>query len=104
MASFARATWLPLLIAVLIAAWAAAERSPARRGGAVVLRWVVNSQERDLQFARAARAAFEAGHPGIRVEFIKSNEGRKEETMIAGGDAPDILRFGLDRAHYYVTA
>jgi len=99
-----RSLWLPILLTALTAAWIALEQSPARQPGAVVLRMVVNSQERDLQFARAARAAFEAKHPHLRIEFVKTNEGRKEETMIAGGDAPDVLRFGLDRAHYYVTA
>jgi multiple sugar transport system permease protein len=104
MLSFLRTAWLPLLLACLVALWMLLERSPEQRGGAVVLRWVVNSQERDQVFARAAQRAFEARNPGIRIQFIKQNEGRKEETMIAGGDAPDIVSFGLDKAHYYVTA
>src|SRR5688500_13177867 len=91
--------WLPFLLLGLVAAWIWLERAPEGAGGVVVLRWVVNSQERDQLFARAARQAFEAAHPGIRIQFIKTNEGRKVETMIAGGDAPDVVNFGLDRAH-----
>ncbi|MFN3650877.1 MAG: extracellular solute-binding protein [Armatimonadota bacterium] len=104
MLSFLRAAWLPVLFLALTALWVVLERSPEQRGDGVVLRWVVNSQERDQVFARAARDAFEAKHPGIRIQFIKQNEGRKVETMIAGGDAPDILEYGLDRSHYFVRA
>jgi len=104
MSATARAAWLPLALIVLLAAWAALEQSPVQQPGTVVLRWVVNSQERDQVFARAARAAFEARHPGIRIQFIKTNEGSKVETMIAGGDAPDIVNVGMDRVHYYVRA
>ncbi|HEU4753151.1 MAG TPA: extracellular solute-binding protein, partial [Armatimonadota bacterium] len=104
MLSFFRAAWLPLLILALVGAWIALEQPPERRGNGVVLRWVVNSQERDQVFARAAKRAFEAAHPGIRIQFIKQNEGRKVETMIAGGDAPDIVELHMDRLHYYVRA
>jgi multiple sugar transport system permease protein len=104
MLSFARAAWLPLTLLVLVAAWILLERSPEQARGGVVLRWVVNSQERDQVFARAAKQAFEAEHPGIRIQFIKQNEGRKEETMIAGGDAPDVLQVHIDKLHYYVDA
>ena len=96
--------WLPIALALLLALWVCLERAPGDRGGGVVLRWVVNSQERDLLFARAAKRAFEARHPAIRIQFIRSNEGRKVETMIAGGDAPDVLQYGLDRAHYFAEA
>ncbi|NUL83569.1 MAG: extracellular solute-binding protein [Armatimonadetes bacterium] len=96
--------WLPVSLVLLILLWAWLERSPQQRGGAVVLRWVVNSQERDQQFAQAAKKAFEARNPGIRIEFVKTNEGRKVDTMIAGGDAPDILSVGMERAPYYAAA
>lgn len=99
-----RALWLPFVILALVGAWVLLERSPEQARGGVVLRWVVNSQERDQVFARAVKAAFEARNPGIRIQFIKQNEGRKVETMIAGGDAPDILELHTDRLHYYVRA
>jgi multiple sugar transport system permease protein len=102
--SLLRAVWLPVLLAAMLGLWWMLEQSPARQGDAVVLRWVVNSQERDQLFAQAAKQAFEAKHPGIRIQFIKQNEGRKTETMIAGGDAPDIVEVGMDRVHYYVEA
>jgi multiple sugar transport system permease protein len=104
MLSFLRTAWLPIFIAALLVLWFALEQSPVQKGSAVVIRWVVNSQERDLLFANAARQAFEARHPDIRIQFIKSNEGNKVETMIAGGDAPDIVNVGMDRIHYYVSA
>jgi multiple sugar transport system permease protein len=108
MLSFVRALWLPLLLLSMVLLWVTLEQSPVQStapgGRAVVLRWVVNSQERDQIFAQAARERFEQLHPGIRLQLIKQNEGRKEETMIAGGDAPDIINFGMDRVHYYVTA
>lgn len=104
MLSFLRAAWLPLVIMVLVAAWLVLERSPVQDGGGVVLRWVVNSQERDQVFARALKQAFEARHPGIRIQFIKQNEGRKVDTMIAGGDAPDLIELHIDKLHYYVEA
>src|SRR5262249_54609660 len=43
-------------------------------------------------------------YPGVRIQFIKTNEGRKVETMISGGDAPDIINVGMDRLHYFVQA
>lgn len=99
-----RAAWLPLLLLALLALWIALEQSPEAKPDGVTLRWVINSQERDVRFAEAAKRAFEAKHPGIHIQFIKTNEGRKVETMIAGGDAPDILSFGMDRVHYFVKA
>src|ERR1041385_7999243 len=104
MLAFARSAWLPLLIAALCVLWVVLERSPEQQAGAVTLRWVINSQERDVQYAEAARAGFEALHPGIRIQFIKQNEGQKGEAMIAGGDAPDIVNVGMDKIHYYVEA
>ena len=47
--------WLASLLVALVAGWIYLERAPEARGGVVVLRWVVNSQERDQQFAAAAR-------------------------------------------------
>jgi len=70
----------------------------------VVLRWVVNSQERDQLFYQAAKKAFEASHPRIRIQFIKSNEGDKVDTMIAGGDAPNIVNLGWNQIHFYIQA
>ena len=104
MLSFMRAAWIPLLIAALVGCWILLERSPGQPGSGVTLRWVVNSQERDQVFARAIKTAFEARHPGIRIRFIKQNEGRKVETMIAGGDAPDVVELHLDKLHYYARA
>jgi multiple sugar transport system permease protein len=104
MAAFIRGAWLPLILIALIAAWIALERPPASRPGQVTLRWVINSQERDVQFAEAIRTAFEAKNPRIHIEFVKQNEGRKEDTMIAGGDAPDVLQIGLDKLPFYVQA
>src|SRR5215510_7150936 len=104
MVSFLRGAWLLILIAALIPVWILLERSPEQQKGGAVLRWVVNSQERDQVFAQAARKAFEASHPGIRIQFIKTNEGNKVEAMIAGGDAPDIVSIGMDKVHYYVRA
>jgi len=104
MLSFLRGAWLPFLLLVLLALWIVLEQSPEAKPGGVTLRWVINSQERDVQFAEAAKRAFEAKHPGIHIQFIKTNEGRKVETMIAGGDAPDILSFGMDRVHYFIQA
>src|SRR2546423_1983104 len=104
MLPFLRAAWLPILILLLVGAWIALERSPEQTSNAIVLRWVINSQDRDVQFAQAIRARFEAEHPGIRIQFIKSNEGNKVEAMIAGGDAPDIVDVGFNQLHYYVTA
>src|SRR5437588_816709 len=101
---FIRSAWLPVLILILVAVWMTLERSPEEPSAGVVLRWVINSQERDVQFAMAAKRAFEARHPGIRIEFIKQNEGNKTETMIAGGDGPDIVLVGMDKVHYYVKA
>lgn len=102
--SFLRSAWLPLLLVALLALWFVLEQSPEQRTGAVVLRWVVNSQERDQVFAQAAKRAFETRHPNIRIQFIKQNEGNKVETMIAGGDAPDVLDVGMGKLHYYVQA
>ena len=104
MLSVLRAAWLPAVTLGLIALWIYLERPPEHEPGKVTLRWVINSQERDVQFAEAAKRAFEAKHPGIRIQFIKSNEGRKVDTMIAGGDAPDIVNVGMDRVHYFVRA
>jgi hypothetical protein len=73
MLSVLRSLWLPLLVLALGVLWIALERSPEQREGGVVLRWVVNSQERDQIFARAAKQAFEATHPGIRIQFIKTS-------------------------------
>src|ERR1041384_8069798 len=99
-----RTAWLPLFIAVLIVAWIFLERSPEETSGAVVLRWVVNSQERDQRYAQAIKRAFEFAHPQIRIQLIKQNEGNKVETMIAGGDAPDIVEVGMNKVHYYIRA
>src|SRR5258708_4873679 len=104
MLAFARSASLPLLIVLLCGLWVVLERSPEQRPGAVTLRWVINSQERDVQFGEAACKAFEASHPGIRIQFIKQSEGHKVEAMIAGGDAPDIVNVGMDQIHYYVEA
>jgi multiple sugar transport system permease protein len=104
MAAFLRAAWLPLLLVALVGIWILLEQSPEQKGNVTVLRWVVNSQERDQKFALAAKKAFEAKFPHIRIEFIKQNEGNKTETMIAGGDAPDIVLVGPDRLHYYTAA
>src|SRR2546425_5518979 len=104
MSGFLRSAWLPFAILLLIVAWILLEQSPEQRPNAVVLRWVVNSQERDQVYARAAKAAFESTHPRIRIQFIKQNEGRKVDTMISGGDAPDICEVGMDKVHYYVRA
>src|SRR6266542_5371379 len=102
MLSSLRSACLPLVILSLCVLWIILERSPEHRPGAVTLRWVINSQERDVQFAEAARKTFERLHPGIRIQFIKQNEGNKVETMIAGGDAPDIVNVGMDKVHYYL--
>lgn len=104
MIAFLRTAWLPLLLLALLGLWVVLERSPEQQRGVVVLRWVVNSQERDQIFAQAARRAFEASHPNLRIQFIKSNEGRKVETMIAGGDAPDIINIDMGHVHFYVQA
>ena len=104
MVGFVRSAWLPLVVLLLVVAWVFLEQSPVQESGAVVLRWVVNSQERDQVYARAVKRAFEAAHPGIRIQFIKQNEGRKVDTMISGGDAPDICEVGMDRVFYYVLA
>ena len=104
MLGFIRSASLPLLILLLVAAWVLLEQSPEQKRGGVVLRWVVNSQERDQVYARAVKAAFEAKNPAIRIQFIKQNEGRKVDTMISGGDAPDICEVGMDKVHYYVSA
>jgi multiple sugar transport system permease protein len=107
MPALLRSIWLPLLIVALVVLWILLERPPVQPitgGSSVVLRWVVNSQERDQIFAQAAKKRFEELNPSIRIQLIKQNEGRKEETMIAGGDAPDIINFGMDKVHYYVTA
>src|SRR5947209_8173217 len=96
--------WLLPLLLALAALWVYLERAPEAERGKVVLRWVVNSQDRDQVFARAAQRAFEARFPGIRIQFIKTNEGRKVETMIAGGDAPDLINVEMNRLHYFVQA
>ncbi|HEY3281821.1 MAG TPA: extracellular solute-binding protein [Armatimonadota bacterium] len=99
-----RSLALPALLVALLVAWAWLERPPEQRPGKVVLRWVVNSMERDQVFARAIKVAFEARNPDIVIQFIKSNEGSKVDTMIAGGDAPDILTVGTDSVYYYIEA
>lgn len=104
MISLLRSAWLPVTILCLLILWAFLEQSPEQKGDVIVLRWVVNSLERDQVFAQAAKRAFEAKHPGIRIQFIKTNEGRKVDTMIAGGDAPDILSVSMDRVHYFIKA
>lgn len=104
MYAFFRSAWLPLLLVALICLWIALERSPESRPNAVTLRWVINSSERDRSFYAALQKAFEAKHPHIHIEFIKQNEGNKVETMIAGGDAPDIISVGADKLHYYLEA
>jgi len=104
MTGFFRAAWLPLLLASLISLWIVLERSPESRPDAVTLRWVINSSERDRSFYAVLQKAFEARHPHIHIQFIKQNEGNKVETMIAGGDAPDIISIGVDKLHYYLEA
>lgn len=99
-----RILWLPVALVILLGLWLWLEQPVTPADGRTVIRWVINSQDRDVQYAEAVRAGFERRHPDIHVEFIKTNEGRKVETMIAGGDAPDILVYGLDRAHYYLSA
>src|SRR5262249_16215714 len=84
--------------------WFYLERAPEHDRGKVVLRWVVNSQERDQVFARGAQRAFEARFPGIGIQFIKQDEGRKVETMIARGDPPDMINVEMNRLHYFVQA
>lgn len=99
--------WLVGLVVLLIT-WVFLERPPEQRPGVVVLRWVVNSSERDQVFARYIKngdpetgiPGFEATHPNIRIQFIKANEGDKVGTMIAGGDAPDILGVGAGEQFY----
>ncbi len=88
MSATLRAARLPFLILGSLVLWVLLERSPEQRRSGVVLRWAVNSQEREQLFAKAAKRAVEAEYPGIRIQFIKQNEGNKVETMIAGGDAP----------------
>jgi multiple sugar transport system permease protein len=104
MLPFLRAAWLPLLLAALVSLWIVLERSPESRPDAVTLRWVINSSERDRSFYTVLQKAFEAKHPQIHIQFIKQNEGNKVETMIAGGDAPDIISIGEDKLHYYLEA
>lgn len=104
MLSFLRGAWLPLLLAALVSLWIVLERSPDARPDAVTLRWVINSSERDRSFYAVLQKAFEAKHPHIHIQFIKQNEGNKVETMIAGGDAPDIISIGADKLHYYLEA
>ena len=58
--------WLAVLLIALVAGWIYLERAPEQPGGVVVLRWVVNSQERDQQFAAAARRAWKSDTPGCR--------------------------------------
>src|SRR5438309_866962 len=99
-----RGMWLPLLLILLSAAWYLLEQSPEETRGAVTLRWVINSQERDVLFGEAVKRAFERGHPNVRIQFIKQNEGQKTDAMIAGGDAPDILSVGMDKLYYYLDA
>ncbi len=95
---------LPVVVFLVCLVWWRLEQRPNSIAGAVELRWIINSQERDVRFAEAARAAFEQANPGIRVQFIKTNEGHKLETMIAGGDAPDVLSFGLEDVYFYLRA
>src|SRR5436190_22103826 len=104
MAGYLRSPLLPLADLLLVITRILLEQSPEQIPNAVVLRWVVNSQERDQVYARAAKAAFESTHPHIRIQFIQQNEGRKVDTMISGGDAPDICEVGMDKVHYYVRA
>jgi multiple sugar transport system permease protein len=96
-------------LAALIGVWVVLERPPEQRAGEVVLRLVVNSSERDQVLARLIRngdpahgyAGFEKTHPGIRLEFIKAAEGDKVGTMIAGGDAPDVVNVGAGQQFFY---
>ncbi len=88
----------------MLAVWVRLEQSPRQAKKAIVLRWVVNSQERDQLFAQTARSAFEAQHPEIRIDFIKQNEGTKVDTMIAGGDAPDVVQIEFGRVYFYRQA
>lgn len=102
--------WL-LGLGVLVGLWVVLERPPEQSPNTTVLRWVVNSSERDQVFARYIKngdpqhniPGFEATHPGIRIEFIKANEGDKVGTMIAGGDAPDIISVGAGENFYRYT-
>lgn len=95
---------LPALIVGLLCLWVFLDRVPQQGQGSVTLRWVVNSGEGDQIFVQAAKRAFEARHPHISLQLIKQNEGRKVETMIAGGDAPDIINVGMDRIPYFTEA
>lgn len=104
MPDFARRFALPLLLVLLVGVWVVLEQSPEQKPGTVTLRWVVNSSERDRSFYQAIQEGFEAKHPQIHIQFIKSAEGQKVETMIAGGDAPDIVNVGMDKIHYYAAA
>lgn len=81
-------------LALLVALWIFLERPPEQEPGKVVLRMVINSSERDQVFARLIKKGFEESEPNIRLQFIKAGEGDKVGTMIAGGDAPDVVTIG----------
>jgi multiple sugar transport system permease protein len=103
--------WL-VALGVLVSLWVFLERPPEQRKNAVVLRLVVFSGERDQVFWRlikngdpkAGIQGFETAHPEIRLEFIKAGEGDKVGTMIAGGDAPDVVNIGAGEQFYHYKA
>ncbi|HEY3415067.1 MAG TPA: extracellular solute-binding protein [Armatimonadota bacterium] len=103
--------WLVGLI-ILVGLWVFLERPPEQKAGTTVLRLVVFSGERDQVFWRLIRngdpklgiKGFESEHPEIRLEFIKAGEGDKVGTMIAGGDAPDVVNIGAGENFYHYKA
>ncbi len=94
--------WLLGLIS-LVVLWIYLERPPEQVPGVVVLRMVVNSSERDQVYARLIKQGFEKAHPDIRIQFIKAGEGDKKGTMIAGGDAPDVVNIGAGEEFWRYT-
>ncbi|MEP6755294.1 MAG: extracellular solute-binding protein [Chthonomonadales bacterium] len=93
-----------LTFAILMIAWWWCEQEPELKSDRVTIRWVVNSQDSEQRFAQLVCDAFEKSQSTVHVQLIKQNEGAKVDTMIAGGDAPDVLAIEYTRAPYYVDA
>lgn len=94
--------WLVGLV-LLFVLWIYLERPPEQPPNTTLLRVVVFSGERDQVFWRLIKKGFQEKNPDIHLQFIKAAEGDKVGTMIAGGDAPDIVNPGAGEQFWYYT-
>ncbi len=88
------------------ASFAGLARFPALAQDAVTIRLMAWGDDTEVEARAQTIAMFEAANPGIKVDFLhtpSSDYMTKLQTMLAGGDYPDVIYLGNGDAPAFVT-